>query len=80
MGRFKKNPNQMGDQYGMLGLNNVLYKTIAHSCLRGVFQFMRGQFYWRMFQFKRVFICKLRYLLGMSLGVEVFWGFSIKML
>ena len=31
-------PNETGDEYVMMGLTVALYKSVVHSCLRGVFQ------------------------------------------
>jgi hypothetical protein len=72
--------NQTGDEYVMIGRISDLYNSVVHSCLRGVFLFMKGYSLNRrvyalfkvllmcVFQFERVLRCKPRYLTGVSLG------------
>jgi hypothetical protein len=84
--------NQTGDEYVMIGRFSDLYNSVVHSCLRGVFLFMRGYSLNRrvyallkvllmcVFQFKHVSRCKPRYLKGVSLGVQVICVLLIEMM
>ena len=77
-------PNQTSDKYVMMGLINGLYKSIVHSCLRVECEQMCVCFAKVLLmcalQFKRLSRCKPGYLIGVSLGVQVIWVFSIEML
>jgi hypothetical protein len=75
-------PNQTGDECVIIRRISDLYNSVVHSCLRGVFLFIRGYSLNRrvyalfkvllmcVFQFKPVSRCNLRYLTGVSLGVQ----------
>jgi hypothetical protein len=69
----------------MIGRISDVYNSAVHSCLRGLFLFMRGYslhrhvyalfnvLLIRVFQFKHVSKCNPRYLTEVSLGVHVIW-------
>ena len=39
----------MGDEYVMMGLINTLYKSVVHSCLRGISHINNQEIQWTIY-------------------------------